>query len=125
MDFLLHDHDTLATLRRMVFHKLKTTPSNIKLELFVGSDVLDTADDKKILALLPVRDKSVLTAKLSQIGTGAGASSPDSSSDSSGGSPQHAAYDGTVLRRRGGDSSLLTDVVLQVPMLRVSSVCQG
>ena len=92
MDFLLHDHDTLATLRRMVFHKLKASPSSIKLELFVGADILDTADDKKMLALLPVKDKAVLTAKLSQIG--AGASSPDSSSDSSGGSPQHAAYDG-------------------------------
>jgi ubiquitin carboxyl-terminal hydrolase 9/24 len=56
----------------------------VKLELFLGPDLLDTADDNKVLALLPVRDKCVITAKLSQVG--AGASSSDSSSDSNSGS---------------------------------------
>ena len=92
MEFWLHDNETLASLRRMVFLKLKANPSTVKLELFLGPDLLDTADDKKVLALLPVRDKCVITAKLSQVG--AGASSPDSSSDSSSGSPAHQLYEG-------------------------------
>ena len=94
MEFWLHDNETLASLRRMVFLKLKANPSTVKLELFLGPDLLDTADDKKVLALLPVRDKCVLTAKLSQVGAGAGASSPDSSSDSSSGSPAHQLCEG-------------------------------
>jgi len=94
MDFWLHDNETLATFRRMVFQKLKASPSNIKLELFLGQEILDIADDRKIIALLPIRDKCIITAKLSQTGAGAGASSPDSSSDSSGGSPQHLLYEG-------------------------------
>ena len=94
MDFWLHDNETLATFRRMVFQKLKASPSNIKLELFLGQNILDIADDRKIIALLPIKDKSIITAKLSQTGAGAGASSPDSSSDSSGGSPQHQLYEG-------------------------------
>ena len=113
----------------MVFLKLKASPSTIKLELFLGQDLLDTADDKKVIALLPIRsasaklalapttpttppdppptplfprDKCVITAKLSQAGAGAGASSPDSSSDSSGGSPAHQ-----VLEPAYGSDTLL------------------
>ena len=93
MEFWVHDNDTLASLRRMVFQKLKASPMNIKLELFSGQEVLDVADDRKILALLPLKDKAVITAKLSQTGAGAGASSPDSSSESSGGSPAHHLYE--------------------------------
>ena len=94
MDFWIHDNETLASLRRMVFLKLKASPSTVKLELFLGPDLLDTADDKKVVAMLPIRDKAVITAKLSQVGAAAGASSPDSSSDSSGGSPAHCLYEG-------------------------------
>merc|ERR1719232_1189133 len=94
MEFWVHDNDTLASLRRQIFQKLKASPMNIKLELFVGQEILDVVDDRKILALLPIKDKCMITAKLSQTGAGAGASSPDSSSESSGGSPQHHMYEG-------------------------------
>ena len=94
MDIWIHDNETLASLRRMIYLKLKANPLNIKLELFVGQEMLDVCDDRKILSLLPIRDKSIITAKLTQTGAGAGASSPDSSSESSGGSPQHQLYDG-------------------------------
>ena len=94
MEFWIHDNETLATIRRMVYQKLKASPMNIKLELFVGQEILDVADDRNILALLPIKDKCIITAKLSQTGAGAGASSPDSSSESSGGSPQHHMYEG-------------------------------
>ena len=97
MEFWVHDNDTLASLRRLIFQKLKANPMNIKLELLAGQELLDVADDRKILAFLPIRDKSVITAKLSQTGSGAGASSPDSSSESSGGSPQHHLYEGPNL----------------------------
>ena len=109
MEFWVHDNDTLASLRRMVFQKLKASPMNIKLELFSGQEVLDVADDRKILALLPLKDKAVITAKLSQTGAGAGASSPDSSSESSGGSPAHHLYEVTL---RGISSEQFRTILL-------------
>ena len=110
MEFWVHDNDTLASLRRMVFQKLKASPMNIKLELFSGQEVLDVADDRKILALLPLKDKAVITAKLSQTGAGAGASSPDSSSESSGGSPAHHLYEVTL---RGISSEHFRTILLK------------
>ena len=115
MEFWVHDNDTLASLRRMVFQKLKASPMNIKLELFSGQEVLDVADDRKILALLPLKDKAVITAKLSQTGAGAGASSPDSSSESSGGSPAHHLYE---VKLRGTSSEHL-QMILLLTLFRV------
>ena len=115
MEFWVHDNDTLASLRRMVFQKLKASPMNIKLELFSGQEVLDVADDRKILALLPLKDKAVITAKLSQTGAGAGASSPDSSSESSGGSPAHHLYE---VKLRGKSSEHL-QMILLLTLFRV------
>ena len=64
MDFWIHDNETLASLRRMIYLKLKANPLNIKLELFVGPDLLDVADDRKILSLLQIRDKTIITASI-------------------------------------------------------------
>ncbi|KFM62547.1 putative ubiquitin carboxyl-terminal hydrolase FAF-Y, partial [Stegodyphus mimosarum] len=64
----------------------------MKVDLFVNGELLDPADDKKLVSQLPLRDKMIISAKLCQIGTNV-PSSPDSSSDSSTGSPQHP-YDG-------------------------------
>lgn len=88
-----HSNDTLASVRRQVITRLKINPSNVKLELYLNGEVVDSIDDRKILALLPIKDKSLLTGKLSQVG-GNLVSSPDSSSDSSTSSPRHPVYDG-------------------------------
>ena len=92
-----HTNDTLGAVRRQILQRLKGNPANVKLELFLNGDLIDPADDRKILLHLPLRDKTLLSGKLSPInsaqsgngGQGIPASSPDSSSDSSTSSPQH------------------------------------
>lgn len=96
LDLWTHSNETLGSLRRQIIQRLKVSPSNVKLELFFNGDLVDTADDRKILGDTPIKDKSVLTAKITTANTGGGnlVSSPDSSSDSSTSSPRHAHYEG-------------------------------
>lgn len=62
----------------------------IKLDLYLNNELLDPSESYRPVSQFPLKDKTVLTAKLSPSST-AVAGSPDSSSDSSvGGSPQHA-----------------------------------
>ncbi|XP_063224287.1 probable ubiquitin carboxyl-terminal hydrolase FAF-X isoform X9 [Bacillus rossius redtenbacheri] len=91
IEVFTHSNDTLASLRRQVLRRIKASSASVKLDLFVNGDLLDPVDDKKLLKLLshvPLRDKMLLTAKLSQVNANM-PSSPDSSSDSSTSSPQH------------------------------------
>ena len=122
-----HTNDTLGAVRRQILQRLKGNPSNVKLELFLNGDLIDTIDDRKILLHLPLRDKTLLTGKLTPTTAGSGggipASSPDSSSDSSTSSPQHPQYDG------GPNIELeqcLPGVILsqQKPVLLEMSYCQ-
>ena len=122
-----HTNDTLGAVRRQILQRLKGNPSNVKLELFLNGDLIDTIDDRKILLHLPLRDKTLLTGKLTPTTSGSGggipASSPDSSSDSSTSSPQHPQYDG------GPNVELeqcLPGVILsqQKPVLLEMSYCQ-
>ncbi|KAK7070589.1 putative ubiquitin carboxyl-terminal hydrolase FAF-X [Halocaridina rubra] len=92
LDVWTHTNDTMGSIRRQVLHRLKSTAPNVKVELYLNTDPIDPVDDKKIIANMPLRDKMVLTAKLVQVGNNM-PSSPDSSSDSSTGSPQHP-YEG-------------------------------
>ena len=89
VDILTHSNDTLASLRRQILRKIKASGSNVKLDLFNNGEPLEQADDRKLLSQIPLRDKSTLSAKLSQVNTNV-PSSPDSSSDSSTSSPYDA-----------------------------------
>ena len=64
----MHDNETLASLRRNVFVKLKASPCSLRLELANGQEPLETSLDRHTLSHLGVRDKAVLNAKLSQVG---------------------------------------------------------
>ncbi|PSN47507.1 putative ubiquitin carboxyl-terminal hydrolase FAF-X [Blattella germanica] len=92
VDIFTHSNDTLASLRRQVLRRIKATGANVKLDLFINGELLDPADDRKLLSQIPLRDKMLLSAKLCQANSNM-PSSPDSSSDSSTSSPQHP-YDG-------------------------------
>ena len=63
----MHDNETLATLRRNVFIKLKASPCSLRLELANGQEGLDTCQDRMTLNALGVKDKAILNAKLSQV----------------------------------------------------------
>ncbi|XP_015113730.1 probable ubiquitin carboxyl-terminal hydrolase FAF-X isoform X2 [Diachasma alloeum] len=90
-----HSNDTLASLRRQILRRIKASGTNVKLDLFINGESLEQADDRKLLSQIPLRDKMLLSAKLSQINSNM-PSSPDSSSDSSTSSPHHP-YDGPNL----------------------------
>lgn len=92
IDIWTHSNDTLGSVRRQILTRVKANNVNMKVDLFVNGELLDPADDKKLMSQLPLRDKMLVSAKLCQVGSNM-PSSPDSSSDSSAGSPQHP-YDG-------------------------------
>ncbi|XP_075236606.1 ubiquitin carboxyl-terminal hydrolase-like faf isoform X2 [Lycorma delicatula] len=94
VEVLTHSNDTIGSIRRQVLRRIKPASggASVKVDLFVNGDILDPAEDRKLLSQHPIRDKTILTAKLTQANANV-ASSPDSSSDSSTSSPQHL-YDG-------------------------------
>lgn len=73
------------------FDRVKANNSNLKVDLIVNGEILDQNDDRKLVSQAQIRDKTLITAKLCQVGSSM-PSSPDSSSDSSTGSP-HNTYD--------------------------------
>ncbi|RZF36782.1 hypothetical protein LSTR_LSTR013963 [Laodelphax striatellus] len=91
IEVLTHSNDTIGSIRRQVMKRIKSSGPNVKVDLFVNGDLLDPVEDRKLLSQLPIRDKTILSAKMTQ-GNANTASSPESSSDSSTSSPQHS-YD--------------------------------
>ncbi|BFZ00611.1 hypothetical protein BsWGS_03650 [Bradybaena similaris] len=86
-----HSNETVGQVRRQILLKVKAGP-NIKVELYLGAEQIDSSEDKKLISQIPLRDKMTLNGKLLQVG-GNMPSSPESSSDSSVGSP-HNQFDG-------------------------------
>ncbi|TWW81135.1 putative ubiquitin carboxyl-terminal hydrolase FAF-X [Takifugu flavidus] len=76
-----HEERTILPMSR-----IKANAAHTKIELFIGGEVVDPADDRKLIGQLNLKDKTLITAKLTQVSTNM-PSSPDSSSDSSTGSP--------------------------------------
>ncbi|XP_012278998.1 probable ubiquitin carboxyl-terminal hydrolase FAF-X [Orussus abietinus] len=110
LDVFTHSNDTLASLRRQILRRIKANGSNVKLDLFINGESLEPADDRKLLSQIPLRDKMLLSAKLSQVSSNL-PSSPESSSDSSTSSPHHL-YDGPNLE---AENSLPGVVMSQRP----------
>ncbi|MBZ3870729.1 putative ubiquitin carboxyl-terminal hydrolase FAF-X [Sciurus carolinensis] len=81
-----HTNDTIGSVRRCILNRIKANVAHTKIELFVGGELIDPGDDRKLIGQLNLKDKSLITAKLTQISSNM-PSSPDSSSDSSTGSP--------------------------------------
>lgn len=92
LDIWSHTNDTLGSVRRQILNRVKVSSSSIKVDLYVNGELLDPSEDKKLISQIPLRDRTAVSAKLVQVGSNM-PSSPDSSSDSSGGSP-HNTYDG-------------------------------
>ncbi|XP_019715781.1 ubiquitin carboxyl-terminal hydrolase 9X isoform X3 [Hippocampus comes] len=86
LDIWSHTNDTIGSVRRGILNRIKANAAHTKIELFIGGEVVDPADDRKLIGQLNLKDKTLITAKLTQVSTNM-PSSPDSSSDSSTGSP--------------------------------------
>jgi ubiquitin carboxyl-terminal hydrolase 9/24 len=67
VDIFTHSNDTLASLRRQVLRRIKASGANLKLELFINGELLDPADDRKLLSQIPLRDKMVSSLGIVQI----------------------------------------------------------
>lgn len=101
VELFSHSNETLHSLRATIQRRLKcASESNIKLELYVNKlelyvngELLDSSHDRKILSQIPLRDKTVIIAKVydGQVcGSGGCGSSNESSSDSSTSSSPHS-----------------------------------
>uniref|UniRef100_A0A8D2ZT06 ubiquitinyl hydrolase 1 n=1 Tax=Scophthalmus maximus TaxID=52904 RepID=A0A8D2ZT06_SCOMX len=86
LDIWSHTNDTIGSVRRGILTRIKANAAHTKIELFIGGEVVDPADDRKLIGQLNLKDKTLITAKLTQVSANM-PSSPDSSSDSSTGSP--------------------------------------
>ncbi|XP_057352255.1 probable ubiquitin carboxyl-terminal hydrolase FAF-X isoform X2 [Manis pentadactyla] len=88
LDIRSHTNDTVGSVRRCILNHIKANVAHTNIELFVGGELIDSEDDRKLMGQLHLKDKSVITAKLTQVSSNM-PSSPDSSSDSSTGSPRN------------------------------------
>uniref|UniRef100_A0AAY4DNT3 ubiquitinyl hydrolase 1 n=1 Tax=Denticeps clupeoides TaxID=299321 RepID=A0AAY4DNT3_9TELE len=86
LDIWSHTNDTIGSVRRCILNRIKANSTHTKIELFIGGEIVDPADDRKLIGQLNLKDKTLITAKLTQVSSNM-PSSPDSSSDSSTGSP--------------------------------------
>uniref|UniRef100_A0A8C5CNL1 ubiquitinyl hydrolase 1 n=1 Tax=Gadus morhua TaxID=8049 RepID=A0A8C5CNL1_GADMO len=86
LDIWSHTNDTIGSVRRGILNRIKANATHTKIELFIGGEAVDPADDRKLIGQLNLKDKTLITAKLTQVSANM-PSSPDSSSDSSTGSP--------------------------------------
>lgn len=86
LDIWSHTNDTMGSVRRCVLSRIKASSTHTKVELFISGETLEPADDRRLIGQLNLKDKALITAKLTQVSSNM-PSSPDSSSDSSTGSP--------------------------------------
>ncbi|XP_075395925.1 ubiquitin carboxyl-terminal hydrolase 9X-like isoform X2 [Tenrec ecaudatus] len=85
LDISSHTNDTFGSVRRCILNHVKVNVVYTKVELFVDGELIASKEDRKLIGLLNLKDKSLITAKLTQISSNIPSSS-DSSSDSSSGS---------------------------------------
>lgn len=105
LEIVTHSNETVAGFKRLLLKRVKGVNSNsashhnLKVELcYSTGELVEVSDERNPLSQLSFRDKTVLTAKLIQVNAGM-ASSPDSSSESSTGSPPRPCPDMQRLER--------------------------
>ncbi|KAF2881719.1 hypothetical protein ILUMI_24454 [Ignelater luminosus] len=117
LEVLTHSNDTIASIRRCILRRIKPVV-HCKLELFINGEPLDSADDRKLLSQIPLRDRTIISAKITQVNSNM-ASSQESSSDSSTSSPQHP-YDGPNVEAE----NLLPGVLMSMQPVYAHFFCQ-
>lgn len=93
LEVITHNNETIFSFNRNLLKRIKATTNNLKIDLFnCNGDLIEINDDRNPLSHYNIRDKTLITVKLTASGSGL-ASSPDSSSDSSSGSPPRPCPD--------------------------------
>ncbi|XP_032295412.1 probable ubiquitin carboxyl-terminal hydrolase FAF isoform X1 [Drosophila virilis] len=113
IEIVTHSNETMAAFKRNLLKRIKgnsTSNTNIKVDLFyTNGELIEVTDEINPLYQYTIRDKMILTAKLTPVGIGL-ASSPDSSSDSSTGSPPRPCPD---MQRVESESTLPGVIISQ------------
>lgn len=89
-----HSNEMVASFKRQLLKRIKSQANNsIKIDFYYPNDnLIEIKDDQNALGSYNIRDKMIITAKVTPFGPGL-SSSPDSSSDSSTGSPPRPSPD--------------------------------
>ncbi|XP_030369464.1 probable ubiquitin carboxyl-terminal hydrolase FAF isoform X2 [Scaptodrosophila lebanonensis] len=111
IEIITHSNETMAAFKRNLLKRIKgSSATNIKVDLcYTNGELIEVSDEISPLYQYTIRDKMILTAKLTPVGTGL-ASSPDSSSDSSTGSPPRPCPD---MQRVESESTLPGVIISQ------------
>ncbi|EDV22025.1 uncharacterized protein TRIADDRAFT_59589 [Trichoplax adhaerens] len=91
-DYFADCDDEFSGDRTILPHGRLRSCGNNRTDLYVNNEILNPADDNKLVCDMPIRDRSIIYAKVNQ-GINSVPSSPDSSSESSSGYP-NGHYDG-------------------------------
>lgn len=59
LDIWSHTNDTIGSVRRCILTRIKANSAHTKIELFIGGEMVDPADDKKLIGQLNLKDKTV------------------------------------------------------------------
>lgn len=59
LDIWSHTNDTIGSVRRCILNRIKANSAHTKIELFIGGDIVDPADDRKLIGQLNLKDKTV------------------------------------------------------------------
>lgn len=65
LDIWSHTNDTIGSVRRCILNRIKANSAHTKIELFIGGDIIDPADDRKLIGQLNLKDKTVWVFHLS------------------------------------------------------------
>lgn len=61
LDIWSHTNDTIGSVRRCILSRIKANSAHTKVELFIGGELVDPADDRKLIGQLNLKDKTVST----------------------------------------------------------------
>lgn len=64
LDIWSHTNDTIGSVRRAILNRIKANAAHTKIELFIGGEVVDPADDRKLIGQLNLKDKTVSMLEL-------------------------------------------------------------
>ena len=57
-EVMSHSNETVGQVRRHITQQLKAGP-NVKVELYLNAEQIDSSEDKKLISQIPLRDKMV------------------------------------------------------------------
>ncbi len=59
LDIWSHTNDTIGSVRRCILARIKANSTHTKVELLIGGETVDPADDRRLIGQLNLKDKTV------------------------------------------------------------------